>query len=164
MRIGVTGHRTLQRTETWEWVRREITAILRGMKSPLTGISSLAIGADQVFAEMILDLGGALEVVLPFEDYERTFPNHADLDRFRRLRAAASRVETLAPSADAEHAYLLAGERIVRLSDRMIAVWDGMPARGVGGTAMIVQVARAAGVPVTQLNPVNATVQTVEVP
>jgi hypothetical protein len=32
---------------------------------PLTGIRCLARGADQVFARVVLDLGGTLETVLP---------------------------------------------------------------------------------------------------
>ena len=141
-----------------------MTALLSGIAPPLTGISSLAIGADQVFAEVVLELHGSLEVVIPFENYERTFENGADLASFNRLRAAASGVETLTGAGADEEAYLRAGKRIVDLSERMIAVWDGLPARGVGGTAQIVEFAKLAGVPVIQLNPVSATVITAELP
>ena len=45
--------------------------------------------------------------------------------------------------------FLRAGRRVVDLSDRLFAVWDGEKARGVGGTAEIVDYARASGKPVT---------------
>jgi len=143
----------LQSADQWRWVRSEITAILSGAEPPLTGISSLAIGADQVFAEVVLALHGSLEVVIPFETYERTFENRVDRAKFHRLRAAASRIEVLTGARDAEEAYLNAGKRVVDLSESMIAVWDGEPARGLGGTAQIVEYARHVGIPVTQLNP-----------
>lgn len=37
------------------------------------------------------------------------------------------------------------------LVDRLIAVWDGRPARGYGGTADLVAYARGLGVPVQVL-------------
>ena len=164
MRIGITGHRMLRSAERWRWVRREITAALSGIGPPLTGISCLAIGTDQVFAELVLELHGLLEVVIPFENYERTFENESDLDRFNRLRTAASKVEILAGAHDDEEAYLDAGQRIVDLSECMIAVWDGLPARGEGGTAQIVEFAKLAGVPVIQINPLASTIQTEDLP
>jgi len=164
LRIGITGHRKLQSADTWRWVTREMTALLSAIEPPLTGISSLAIGADQIFAEVVLELHGSLEAVIPSENYERTFENDVDLARFELLRTAASRVETLAGAQDDEQAYLNAGKRVVDRSESMIAVWDGQPARAVGGTAEIVEFAKLAGVPVIQLNPVTATVQTKELP
>ncbi|MGW4103078.1 hypothetical protein [Streptomyces sp. NPDC004976] len=50
-----------------------------------------------------------------------------------------------------EQAYLGAGRWIVDHCDRLIAVWDGRPARGLGGTGNVVANARRTGVPVTVL-------------
>lgn len=136
-------------------MRRELTALLGEIPEPLTGVSSLAIGADQLFAEVVLELKGDLEAVIPFPDYERTFANEADLTQYRVLKAASKGVEILPDGATDDEAYLNAGRRVSDLSDLLIAVWDGQPARGVGGTADVVHYAARAGRRVVQLNPVS---------
>lgn len=40
------------------------------------------------------------------------------------------------------------GQLLVRRADILIAVWDGLPARGMGGTADVVQEARRVGLPI----------------
>jgi polyphosphate kinase 2 (PPK2 family) len=57
----------------------------------------------------------------------------------------------LPPAPTHEDAYLAAGRWIVDHADRLVAVWDGRPARGRGGTAEVVAYARHRGVPVTVL-------------
>ena len=49
--VGVTGHRALADPDSWSWVRAEIDVAIDDLAVPLVGISSLAGGADQVFAE-----------------------------------------------------------------------------------------------------------------
>jgi hypothetical protein len=46
----------------------------------------------------------------------------------------------------------------VESSDLMIAVWDGKPAKGKGGTADIVADAVTSAVPVVHIDPVERTV------
>jgi hypothetical protein len=158
LRIGITGHRTLEAGGAWDWVRREITAELSRLKEPLTGVSSLAAGADQIFAEAVQQCGGSLVAVIPFEDYERTFGDPVDLARYQRLSAQALTVEKLRAGLGEEEAYLEAGARVVNLSERLIAVWDGREARGVGGTAEIVDIALQLRIPVIHINPVTRSV------
>jgi hypothetical protein len=45
---------------------------------------------------------------------------------------------------------------MVDRADRLIAVWDGLPARAYGGTADVVQYARHKGTPVTVVWPQGA--------
>jgi len=52
-------------------------------------------------------------------------------------------VETLSFDEPSEEAYLAAGCRVVDMSDVLLAVWDGQPARGKGGTGNIVEYARS---------------------
>ncbi len=152
--VGITGHRKLDDPAGWNWVRRELTALL-GEIAPLTGVTSLAIGADQLFAEVVLELKGDLEAVIPFPEYERTFTNETDLTRYRLLKAASKRVEILADGATQDEAYLAAGRRVTDLSDLLVAVWDGQPARGLGGTADVVDYAAGIGKRFVQFNPVS---------
>ncbi|OEV05450.1 hypothetical protein [Streptomyces oceani] len=48
-------------------------------------------------------------------------------------------------------------ESLVGLVEQLLAVWDGQPSRGYGGTAEVVAYARRMGVPVTVLWPEGAT-------
>ena len=54
-----------------------------------------------------------------------------------------------------EDCYLAAGHRVVELSDLMLAVWDGSPAKGKGGTADVVAYAVRRGVPLFHINPAS---------
>jgi hypothetical protein len=54
-------------------IRTELTQFQEGDGS-LVGISCLADGADQLFARAVVDMGGALEVVIPAERYRMVFP------------------------------------------------------------------------------------------
>lgn len=153
MRIGITGHQKLRHASDWEWVGQEMRRILDGVEPPLIGISCLAAGTDQLFAEVILGNGGVLEAVIPFAEYENTFAETDARDLFCALLTAASRVEVLAKTGSAQEAYLRAGKRVVDLVQMLIAIWDGNPAVGLGGTADIVQYARHKETRVIHLNP-----------
>jgi hypothetical protein len=153
--IGVTGHRGLPpRTQEL------IATALRKELEPhagreLVGVSCLAGGPDQLFARTVLDLGGSLEVVVPAEQYR----DGLDPDEQRgydELLAKAKHVERLPFVESTEQAHP-AGQAVVDRSERLVAVWDGKPARGIGGTADIVSYARQKGVPVAVLWPDGAT-------
>jgi hypothetical protein len=150
-RVGITGHRDL-RDPTRRLVSAAIATQLGGFR-PLKGISCLAEGADQVFADQVLRAGGALTAVIPSADYSRGFATRAGTATYQQLRARAQEVIELpfpAPSADA---YWAAGQRVVGLADVLLAVWDGSPSGGVGGTADVVAFAGERGVPTTVLWP-----------
>lgn len=136
-----------------------MTSDLSDVVKPLIGIGSLAVGADQIFAETVLSRGGALHVVLPFEDYERTFDLGEARDSYQDLLRRAACVEILPVRGNDEESYMAAGRRVVDLADRMIAVWNGRKAAGLGGTGDVVAYALAAGKEVLHINP---TLQTVE--
>jgi hypothetical protein len=150
-RVGVTGHRDLSEP-TCRLVAAAIATQLEQFAS-IDGISSLAEGADQVFAEQVLRAGGALTVVIPSAEYGRSFETSAGRAAFRRLRACAAEVIELPFGAPSDEAYLAAGQRVVGLADVLLAVWDGTPSRGVGGTADVVALAGERGVPTTVVWP-----------
>ena len=154
MRIGITGH---QRLKDQEWVQHEIDSLLAELPSPLTGISSLAAGADQLFANAILKHGGSLEAVIPFAGYERVFVADRDREEFKRLLGLATNAETLETEGSAEEAYLAAGKRVVDVADLVVAVWDGKPAAGLGGTGDVVKYAAQQGKKIIHLNPITKT-------
>jgi hypothetical protein len=117
----------------------------------LHGVSNLADGADQLFATQVLAAGGTLEVVLPCEGYAGSLIADESRARFAELRRAAASVLTMPYPEPSDQAFLAAGQALVDRCEHLFAVWDGRPARGLGGTADIVSYARARGLPVTVL-------------
>jgi hypothetical protein len=153
--IGVTGHRELSDVQGWVWVRAQLHEFLAGLYRPLLGVTSLAIGADQIFAEIVLDLGGQIEAIIPFAGYERTFRNDVELGRYEELKSLCVRSETLGPFPTEEEAFLSAGKTVVDHSDLLVAVWDGEPAHGTGGTGDIVDYALARRKELVHVNPIT---------
>jgi hypothetical protein len=150
-RVAVTGHRDLPEP-TCKLVSAAIAKELERF-GPIDGISSLAEGADQLFAEQVLKAGGALTAVVPSAHYGRSFATIDGGAAYRRLRALAREVIELPFSSPSEEAYWVAGQRVVGLAEVLLAVWDGTPSRGVGGTADVIAFAGQRGVPTTVLWP-----------
>lgn len=156
MRIGVTGHMDLT-DDTVALVTEALRAALKPhADGELTGVSCLARGADSLFAQVIIDLGARLEVILPSADYRATKvkPDHAPL--FDRLLAQATTVRTMPFDTHGREAYIAANEAVLSSVDHLIAVWDGQPPTGVGGTADTVADARQRALPVTVIWPEGA--------
>lgn len=154
-RIGITGHQNIP-TQALPHVRGGIRSALGNLPAPLEGYSSLADGADQLFASIVLKLGGRLHVIIPSENYESTF-NGPALAQYRRLLNAATNIEQLSFDEPNETAYDTAGRTVIDQIDVLLAVWDGKPARGRGGTADAVNYARAVQVPVHVVWPAGVT-------
>jgi hypothetical protein len=73
------------------------------------------------------------------------------------LKSQASVVQ-LDGGTSEERAFYDAGVFIVDHVERMIAIWDGNPSQGLGGTADIVAYAVAKSIPVACINPTTMTV------
>jgi hypothetical protein len=122
-------------------------------------ISPLAEGADRLVAEQALALGYRLTAPLPFAqaDYETDFPD--SVETFRALLAQAGE-DVLAldggRSGQEPRSYEAVGRLVVRHCDLLIAIWDGQPAKGRGGTAEIVRYAARHGQPIWWITPDGA--------
>jgi hypothetical protein len=149
MRFGVTGHQVLPPGIAGlvvdHWTR------ILPVGSELYGVSSLAEGADQLFADYVVKAGGSLEAILPCVGYARSLATDAGRMRFEELRQAAGKVITLPYPAPSKEAFLAAGLILVERCEHLFAVWDGQEARGLGGTGDVVAYARARGRTVTIL-------------
>lgn len=161
MKIGISGHQNIGSPETVAWVRQEMLRYLQA-RDLSTGISSLAVGADQLFASAVLEIRKALEVVIPCDGYETTFTNVDTLTTYRALLAAAARTHSLHFPEPSEEAFYRAGCLVVDLSDAMVLVWDGKPAGGRGGTGDIAKYVSERGRSCFWINP--KTTMTSEVP
>jgi hypothetical protein len=131
-RIGVAGHQDLPHAAI-DYITQGIRGVL-AQYDHVIGYSSLAAGADQLFATEVLDGGGQLHVVIPSAGYTTTLDGDAAA-LYKRLLASASGTTQLPFPAPGEDAYEAAGQWIATESELLIAVWDGLPARGRGGTA-----------------------------
>jgi hypothetical protein len=141
-RIGCTGHQSLS-PATRRHVAAAIADILAAeADAGLTGLTSLAEGADQIFAFAVLAAGGRLHAIIPSEGYEQTFASSLARETFAALRSLAREDTTLPFSEPSEDAYLAAGHEIANRCEILIAVWDGKNAAGKGGTGDIVTYAR----------------------
>lgn len=153
-RIGITGHSNLS-ADTTPLIASALRHALAEHED-LVGVTCLARGADQVFARVVLDLGGRIEVVLPATDYRERKVKPDNAVEFDTLIDKTSHVHTMPfPTSDRE-AYMAASEHVLTTVDSMIAVWDGKPSGGHGGTADVVTAARERGIPVTVVWPEGA--------
>jgi hypothetical protein len=152
--VGCTGHQALSH-DTKRSVAAAIAAELARLPGPLVGVCSLAAGADQIFAQAVLAADGQLRVVIPSDGYASTFSTE-DRAAYRALLSGATSVTTLPFSEPSEQAYLEAGQEVVTSCELLIAVWDGAPAAGLGGTGDVVSYARALGRTVSVIWPTGA--------
>jgi len=156
MRVGCTGHQGLSPS-----TRRNVAAAVARLladrgEGSVVGSSSLAEGADQLFAFAVLAAGGRLHAVIPSQGYERTFQSDQARATYAALLALADDLTTLAFPEPSEDAFLAAGHAIADRCDMLIAVWDGQEAAGKGGTGDVVRYARARGRDVQVVWPAGA--------
>jgi hypothetical protein len=127
-------------------------------RSHLRVVSALAEGADLWVTDEALKLGYELQCPLPFsrEDYAEDFVDPASRQEFRDILRRASAVFELdgeihreqGVRKPADAAYEAVGSAVLNQTDLLVAVWDGKPAQGRGGTATVVEQALIRGVPV----------------
>ncbi len=123
--------------------------------------SALAEGADRMAAHTALDAGLPLDVILPFpvEEYERDFARPASRKEFQALLARAASVLTLDGAPDQrDRAYDAVGLALLDNADLLIAVWDGEPGRGRGGTREVIEEAARRAMPVVVITADGASV------
>ena len=173
--VGVTGHRADQLPpDSLPALKSRVAAMLtllaeaghallereRECFAPepavLRFVSPIADGADQIAAEVALDLGWQLQAILPFRraDYRSSLANHGARGQFDSLLERATCTLELPGDEGAEiDAYVMTGRATVAHCDVLIAIWDGKPPRGRGGTGEVVQLAITRGTAVIHVPP-----------
>src|SRR6266516_1875567 len=152
--IGFSGHQQLGDESTVSFVASHLRDLLiayreqvRQSGRDLLVYSALALGADQLFVNIALELGISVEAVIPCASYEEICTSSESVNEYHRLLNSCQRVHRL-PSRDcSDEAFLVAGQWIVDNSDIVILVWNGYPAGGRGGTADIAAYARLVSCP-----------------
>ena len=148
--LGVTGRRDLD-PENLLRLRLELSdkldAIIREAGGPeeLLMLNALAMGADALMFDLAREKSIPVAAVLPLpaEDYSLDFPQGPDRDAFCRRLAQSRYVWAPDIALPRPECYDLLGETLVRHADTLIALWDGKPDRGPGGTAAVLERARA---------------------
>jgi hypothetical protein len=164
LRVGVTGHRKLGDDPRVAWfVHVECVRILdhlldlaRYRNAGVVAYSALAIGADTLFAQAALGLGLPLVGILPFEEYPADFEG-VDRKQFETLLGLCSEVQRLPLKRRSNRAYEQGGLRMVDQVEHVVAVWNGLPAAGRGGTGDIVKYAEKKQRCVWRIDPGAAT-------
>jgi hypothetical protein len=154
-RVGITGHRGFN-AETSSLIATALSDELAKYEpSDLIGVTCLADGADALFAQAVLARGGTIEVVVPAEKYLDSLPGDYR-DNYHGLLSQATVVYRLDHQESNALAHMDASEFMIDRISKLIAVWDGQPARGYAGTADVVEVARKIGTPVHVIWPDGA--------
>lgn len=155
MKVGITGHQDIGSKNAVDWAKREIDKLIHEYGVTL-GLTSLARGADQLYAQVLQNHRIPYVAIVPGKDYEATFSNEWR-DSYRHYLQHAEKITVLNHDKADEQAFFDAGKHVVDSSDLMIAVWNGKPAKGLGGTADAVNYALSHNKQVLHLNPVNRT-------
>ena len=167
LRVGATGHRakaleSVDKTALRDSVRlalrkiaehaREVAGVGEGDYSAdpprLVLVSALAEGADQLIADVGLELGYELDAPLPFvrDEYKKDFADTSGFDRL--IRRARSVLELDGDRSTGPLPYARVGRILLGHTDVLLAIWDGEAANGRGGTGEVVVGAVALGIPV----------------
>ncbi len=161
--VGIVGHRPNRLPVTARAkVAADLAAVIDGIVAAmrkagqdhaavfsgapvLSLVGSLAEGADRMAADVVVarmaagdgTVSLALDAVLPFDrqEFEKDFADDASRAEFHAYLGRARAVLELPGSRQAEAgAYEAAAYTVVDQSDVVIAVWDGGPSGGRGGT------------------------------
>jgi hypothetical protein len=178
LRVGISGHRNLKKADPVELDRVldqilgtigdavdtlhsdvAVQAVYSAAAPPiLQFVSPLAEGADRIAAKAALRRKWRLATPMPFcrSNYEKDFPETVgEFETLLRNAAADGAVVELDgdyAEARRPEGYLEVGKFVLRHCDILIAIWDGNPAAGLGGTGDIVQHARELNIPVFHIH------------
>ena len=154
MKVGITGHQNLTANES-DWLKIELENEIKRMEIE-EAYSCLAIGADQLFAKVILADNIPLIAITPCTKYVETFSGK-DVEVYQTLLRKAINIVQLDFDNPSEKAFYEAGKTIVNKSDVVFAFWDNLPSKGLGGTADIVSFAKKLNKKIVHLNPSTKT-------
>ncbi len=159
--VGFTGHRRLRDAGA---VERALSEVLAGLHAEpgveWLALSSIAEGADMLFARTAIKTGLGWEAVLPLPPAEfRGDFSPGTWREVESLLAEAEQARVIGERGAREDAYLDCGMETVNHCDVLLAVWNGEASRGRGGTAEIVAYARELGRPVIIIDANDCTVR-----
>ena len=156
MIMGITGHQNITAATRRFVAAAAMQRLTTFYDDDIVGMTCLAAGADQTLAFCVLAAGGGINAVVPARGYRDTLTGQ-DQKVYDHLLALAKGVIELPNAKPSEAAYFEASRVIVDRSHLLIAVWDGQPAAGLGGTGDVVAYAKQQRVDVEVLWPPGST-------
>jgi hypothetical protein len=171
--VGITGHRPnklrdyadadLQKTieEVLAAIRKEAIQAhatypdcFAGNEMQMILTTALAEGTDSIAAAAANAQDYKVDVVLPFvaTEYKSDFSQPGAANFVQLCNQARAVLEIDGDRADEARAYEAASLVVLDMSDILIAVWDGKPAAGRGGTAELVAEASRRGMPIVRID------------
>lgn len=160
-RLGFTGHRNLGHPDQVQWVDWTLRAAIVSLQ-PACGYTCLAVGADQLFVQTLVALQIPYVAIVPCLKYEDSFPDSSSLQTYKHLHDLAQShiiMDFIEPN---EEAFAAAGRYLVETTEHLIAVWDGLPAKGPGGTGDVVEYARAQNLPIIHIDPIRRSIRAIK--
>jgi hypothetical protein len=152
--IGFSGHRELpDEAKCRDAIRRVLVDWMARAPGVVYGVSSAAAGGDLLFAETCIELNLPIRIFLPFpkERFREDFDGPT-WGRAERVLASALSVEVKGVSNTPTEGYYECGIETVQQSQLLVALWDGGPSRGMGGTADVVHFAQGHGRSIAWIN------------
>ena len=124
------------------------------------GVASAAAGADLLFAETCLELNLPIRIFLPVpkEKFREDF-DELSWERAESVFKKALSVEVTGAGEKLTERYYECGIETVQQSQLLLALWDGEPSQGLGGTADMVHFAKEQERPVIWIHSVTCAVQ-----
>lgn len=158
MIVAITGHRpdklgTSQfsgyapENPLRTWIKDRLRARLKQLR-PLYGITGMALGVDQDFAEICIELKIPFIAAVPFIGQERQWPLQSR-ERYRELLAQAYDIEIVCAGGYERWKMLARNQWMVDHCNALLAVFDGT----AGGTASTVLYANSVQREVYRIDP-----------
>ena len=148
--VGFAGHRVVADKAAAKLViLRELELLRSGVIGECVGISSAAAGADLLFLDACRELGMKTVILLPFakERFNDDFDEPLEWNHACECMEAAWWMEVSPGGEAAPEAYHVVAREVLDAAERMVFLWDGRKARGLGGTAESIEAARELGIP-----------------
>jgi hypothetical protein len=159
--IGFTGHRKLpDEAKCRQAIRKILLEWMDRVPGVVYGVTSAAAGGDLLFAETCIELNLPIRVFLPLpkeqfrEDFDETSWARAEC-----VFGKALSVEITGAGEKLPDRYYECGIETVQQSQVLVALWDGEPSQGLGGTADMVHFAKEQGRPVIWIHSGTGAVQ-----
>jgi len=161
--IGITGHRNLGNAATLYFVTRALYTLLADAQhrhaKGIVALFGMAEGTDTLFAQIALHLNIPLIAVIAYAGFMDDFPPGPLRQQYQHLVSRCQTVYTLPFATRSDEAYMAAGCWLADHSDLLLAVWNGQPAAGRGGTGDVVAYTQRIGRPIIHIHTIEHTVR-----
>jgi len=149
LKIGVSGKRLVNASDekyiAAEFENRIKQILKQHNRQSFTGYSSMAIGADTIFADVVtrvFKMPLCIVLPLPVDEYEKDFSDGDKqiLHQYIEKYGVEKQIKVTVPNISWQRnsTYFEAGKYLTNHCNEMIFLWDGMKPSGEGGTADVI--------------------------